>query len=80
MEQGHSKEYRIDLNDGILEQMTALREIIVPQIAAEFEVKQKEFSYFMLQSLHTRQRTQALTENTFYKYKGDRKPNFKNKQ
>ena len=56
--------------------MNSLRDTIVPQIATEFEVKQKEFSYFMLQSLHTMQRTQSLSENTFYKYKGDRRPNF----
>ena len=63
-----------------MSEMTKLQDSVVPQICQEYEVNQKEFSYFMLQSLHTMKRTQALSENTFYKYKGERKPKFAQNQ
>ena len=48
VEAGLSREYKIEIGDDIILQMNELHEQVVPQICLEYEVKQKEFSYFML--------------------------------
>ncbi len=48
VEQGHSREYKIEITEEIQTEMTKLHDSVVPQICHEYEVKQKEFSYFML--------------------------------
>jgi hypothetical protein len=39
VEQGHSREYKIEITDEILAEMGKLQESVVPQICQEYEVK-----------------------------------------
>lgn len=39
VEQGHSKEYKIDITDEIIAEMNKLQDSVVPQICQEYEVK-----------------------------------------
>ena len=63
---GMSQLYEIDLSEPVIKEMEAFRTSIIPQIVAENELQAREFTYYMMQSLHTLPRTQELLENTFY--------------
>ena len=56
-EQGHAVEYNVSYTEDILKKMEAFRESIIPEISSEHEISNKNFSYFLMQSIHTYERT-----------------------